>query len=286
MDETYSVGSTAGKTGKYVTYGAIGVGALVLLFTFARSRGQAATSEEKEAQTIYVPTENVTYNVSHVSTGATDDGGGARIRIRSNVGSAAPGSIIGYEVMIETTHQELREYNVTVDVFAPQTVVRPIAADGQATITNQHQVQWVVSASNRVSRTLLVEAKIPADASGSVHASAFLEDLQRGAAGNDGAVIQVAGATVSPAPFIAAGAGAGSYVAQPVQVAPEIFAPSSARSYRVVPGDTLWSIAQRVYGFGDMWPQLYDRNRGILTADMGVDGAMNLHPSPGLTLSV
>jgi nucleoid-associated protein YgaU len=50
-----------------------------------------------------------------------------------------------------------------------------------------------------------------------------------------------------------------SPVAPAPQAAPQSSAPS--RSYTTVPGDTLWGIAQRLYGRGDRWPIIYDANR-------------------------
>lgn len=52
-------------------------------------------------------------------------------------------------------------------------------------------------------------------------------------------------------------------VSSPVAPAP-VAAPQSnapARSYTTAPGDTLWGIAQKLYGRGDRWPVIYDANR-------------------------
>lgn len=38
--------------------------------------------------------------------------------------------------------------------------------------------------------------------------------------------------------------------------------PPAQRTYRVVPGDCLWNIAQRFYGNGALWPRIFDANRG------------------------
>ncbi|MBM3269536.1 MAG: LysM peptidoglycan-binding domain-containing protein, partial [Candidatus Sericytochromatia bacterium] len=43
-------------------------------------------------------------------------------------------------------------------------------------------------------------------------------------------------------------------------------AQTSAR-YRVRPGDSLWSIAERHLGRGEKWEALYARNRGSIGAD-------------------
>lgn len=42
---------------------------------------------------------------------------------------------------------------------------------------------------------------------------------------------------------------------------PSAPAPAPPRTYRVVPGDCLWYIAQRYYGNGNAWPKIYDANR-------------------------
>jgi LysM repeat protein len=52
-------------------------------------------------------------------------------------------------------------------------------------------------------------------------------------------------------------------VSSPVAPAP-VAAPQSnapATSYTTAPGDTLWGIAQKLYGRGDRWPVIYDANR-------------------------
>lgn len=59
-----------------------------------------------------------------------------------------------------------------------------------------------------------------------------------------------------PAPDV----GPVSSPANPVpQPAPATNAPP--RTYTVVKGDTLWGIAQRFYGHGEMWPRIFDANR-------------------------
>ncbi len=40
--------------------------------------------------------------------------------------------------------------------------------------------------------------------------------------------------------------------------------PAPPRTHRVVPGDTLWGIAQRFYGSGPAWPRIYDANQTII----------------------
>jgi nucleoid-associated protein YgaU len=34
--------------------------------------------------------------------------------------------------------------------------------------------------------------------------------------------------------------------------------------YRVQSGDSLWDIAQKFYGDGNLWPRIYDANRGVI----------------------
>jgi nucleoid-associated protein YgaU len=58
----------------------------------------------------------------------------------------------------------------------------------------------------------------------------------------------------------AADVGPVSSPANPVpQPAPATNAPS--RTYTVAKGDTLWGIAQQMYGHGEMWPRIFDANR-------------------------
>jgi TP901 family phage tail tape measure protein len=55
----------------------------------------------------------------------------------------------------------------------------------------------------------------------------------------------------------AGGGGGGGSTATP--------APAADRGqYTVVPGDTLWGIAQRYYGKGSDWPKIYDRNKAVI----------------------
>jgi nucleoid-associated protein YgaU len=42
---------------------------------------------------------------------------------------------------------------------------------------------------------------------------------------------------------------------------------ANTRSYTVEPGDTLRSIAEKVYGDADQWPRLYDANRDVIGAN-------------------
>jgi nucleoid-associated protein YgaU len=57
-------------------------------------------------------------------------------------------------------------------------------------------------------------------------------------------------------------------VSSPVAPAP-VAAPQSnapATSYTTAPGDTLWGIAQKLYGRGDRWPVIYDANRNKIAS--------------------
>lgn len=47
-----------------------------------------------------------------------------------------------------------------------------------------------------------------------------------------------------------------------VRPAPGPPAPAPPRTYVVVRGDCLWRISQRFYGRGELWPRIYDANRG------------------------
>lgn len=48
------------------------------------------------------------------------------------------------------------------------------------------------------------------------------------------------------------------------QPAPAPPAPAPQRRYTVVKGDCLWKIAQRFYGKGELWPRIFDANRGLI----------------------
>ena len=36
------------------------------------------------------------------------------------------------------------------------------------------------------------------------------------------------------------------------------------RTYVVEAGDTLWAIAERFYGSGNLWPKIHEANRGLI----------------------
>lgn len=40
--------------------------------------------------------------------------------------------------------------------------------------------------------------------------------------------------------------------------------PRAARTYTVASGDTLWAIAKKELGAGTRWPELYEKNRGVI----------------------
>lgn len=44
-------------------------------------------------------------------------------------------------------------------------------------------------------------------------------------------------------------------------------AAQQTQTYTVQTGDCLWAIAQRLWGNGNLWPALYDANRGVIGAD-------------------
>jgi nucleoid-associated protein YgaU len=76
--------------------------------------------------------------------------------------------------------------------------------------------------------------------------------------------------TPAPTPTPVAPAPAPAPTSTPVAPAPApkpapAPAPAPAqRTYTVVPGDTLWGIAQRFYGNGAQWPTIYNANRGVI----------------------
>ncbi len=40
-------------------------------------------------------------------------------------------------------------------------------------------------------------------------------------------------------------------------------APASGATYKIAKGDTYWSIAQRIYGDGKLWPRIKQANPGV-----------------------
>ena len=59
-------------------------------------------------------------------------------------------------------------------------------------------------------------------------------------------------------------------VRPPVATIPVPTPPPVPTAYRVNPGDSLWSIAERVLGSGSRWPELYALNRALIGPDPDV----------------
>jgi hypothetical protein len=58
--------------------------------------------------------------------------------------------------------------------------------------------------------------------------------------------------------------------------------PSGKGAHTVVPGDTLWGIAQKFLGSGVKWPVIYDVNKSVIEKAARTHG----HPSSGLGRSI
>lgn len=56
-------------------------------------------------------------------------------------------------------------------------------------------------------------------------------------------------------------------VKRPVAVTPPRPIAAPSRTYKVVPGDTLWGIAQRFLGNGVRWPEIFNANRAVIGAN-------------------
>jgi nucleoid-associated protein YgaU len=56
--------------------------------------------------------------------------------------------------------------------------------------------------------------------------------------------------------------GGSSSTAKP---APQSPAATSARTYTVQPGDSLWKIAKQFYGKGSAWPRIHEANKDRIT---------------------
>lgn len=65
---------------------------------------------------------------------------------------------------------------------------------------------------------------------------------------------------------------------------------STAKTYTIVSGDTLWEIAKKFYGDGSKWPIIYDANKEIIektAKEHGKSSSENGHwIYPGVTLTI
>lgn len=72
-------------------------------------------------------------------------------------------------------------------------------------------------------------------------------------------------------------------------------AQASSQTYTVQPGDTLFLIAQKVYGDGDRWREIYEANRGVIGSNpeqiqvgmvLVIPGQGQPNPNPPNTLNL
>src|SRR5258706_14730985 len=68
----------------------------------------------------------------------------------------------------------------------------------------------------------------------------------------------------------------------PTRTADDDSGPVAGKPYTVKPKDTLWLIAQRAYGNGEMWPSIRDANPGKVV--MRDDGVAVIKPGTQLDL--
>jgi nucleoid-associated protein YgaU len=59
--------------------------------------------------------------------------------------------------------------------------------------------------------------------------------------------------------------------------------PAPAKTYTVASGDTLWAIAKKHLGAGNRWPEIYEKNRGVIgdNPDRIKPGQVLALPEPG-----
>ena len=72
------------------------------------------------------------------------------------------------------------------------------------------------------------------------------------------------GATVQDKPVVAGPPPTAPQSAQPPASGPAAQSASRARIYTVVSGDTLWRIAERMYGSGSHYMKIFEANNGVL----------------------
>jgi len=58
--------------------------------------------------------------------------------------------------------------------------------------------------------------------------------------------------------------------AQTLEVSAPRPAPPPARTHTVVRGNTLWGIAQKYYGKGSRWPEIYDANKSVIGSNPNI----------------
>lgn len=66
-----------------------------------------------------------------------------------------------------------------------------------------------------------------------------------------------------------------------VPAAPPRPVAAPARTYRVVSGDMLWTIAMRFLGRGERWPEIYNLNRGVIGGNPNLIFPGQLFKIPG-----
>ena len=67
-------------------------------------------------------------------------------------------------------------------------------------------------------------------------------------------------------------------VSAPTKQPPPKAAPAAGTTYKIVKGDTYWSIAQRVYGDGKLWPKIQQANPGVDMNSLKVGQVIKIPP--------
>ncbi|NTU73740.1 LysM peptidoglycan-binding domain-containing protein [Candidatus Roizmanbacteria bacterium] len=160
---------------------------------------------------------------------------------------------IDYKTQIATLIQEKFQYfflGLGVITFAALLFVSQFSLIRNV-FTNSRPVQQNVAAAHRASATAGVKSQLPKQVEGALYSS--LEKAKEVSAVNSTYTATVE--NVMPA-FISTE----SHEQGQILIAAASTKNDSPTTYTVKSGDSLWSIAQQVYGDGNMWSRIADAN--------------------------